>query len=138
MPKFAGQDIQALLGGVVQRMKRSLHQMLVPATFFALALVGPLPAAAHADDARSANVEIIQFGFQPTPLEIAAGTTVTWTNHDAIVHSVTNGVPEAPGDAFDSGLFDQGLTFTQTFAEPGEYTYFCARHNFMRGSVIVS
>ncbi len=92
----------------------------------------------HAQDATpTATADIIQFGFQPTPLQVPAGTIVTWTNHDAIVHSVTNGTPGAPGGAFDSGLFDENQTFAFTFTDAGDYTYFCTRHNFMRGTISV-
>jgi len=70
-------------------------------------------------------------------LQVAAGTTVTWTNHDAIIHSVTSGSPDAPDGAFDSGFFDQAGTFSFTFTDSGDYTYFCMRHNFMRGTVSV-
>ncbi|GAC1313321.1 MAG: hypothetical protein NVSMB2_01040 [Chloroflexota bacterium] len=128
--------IRSGLSSVEQGMQPRFHRVLLSVTVLALALMGPVTA--HADDADTANVDIIQFAFQPTPLEISAGTTVVWNNYDAIVHSVTNGTPDAPGTAFDSGLFDQGLTFSQTFNDPGQYSYFCTRHNFMQGTVIVS
>ena len=76
--------------------------------------------------------EIKQFAFQPKTLEVPVGTTVTWTNQDAIQHSVT-----ATDGSFDSGLFTQGGTFAQTFEQPGTYAYFCARHGSMQGEVKV-
>jgi plastocyanin len=83
------------------------------------------------------NVDIKLFGFKPEALEIPAGTTVVWTNFDAIEHSVTNGTPEKSGMAFDSDFFTVGETFTFTFEKPGTYPYFCKRHNSMQGKIKV-
>ncbi len=92
---------------------------------------------AHADDAPSATADIIQFGFEPGALQVVPGTTVTWTNHDAIVHSITSGTPDEPTGIFDSGLFDQDGTFSFTFNDAGDYAYYCTRHTFMRGTMSV-
>lgn len=75
--------------------------------------------------------------FNPDPLEIPAGTTVVWTNDDDIQHSITNGTPPDPAGAFGSEFFTQGQTFSFTFDQPGEYPYFCMRHNSMVGVVKV-
>ena len=83
------------------------------------------------------GADIKTFQFQPKAIEVKAGTTVTWTNRDAIEHSVTAGAPGAPSGDFDSGFFTQGRSFSVTFDKPGAYTYFCARHNSMRGTVTV-
>ncbi len=96
-----------------------------------------LIAAGAAQAADPVAAEIKLFMFKPKTLSVAPGTTVTWTNGDAIQHSVTNGTPEAPGAAFDSGFFTKGQSFSFTFTEPGEYPYFCARHKSMRGVVTV-
>ncbi len=65
-------------------------------------------------------------------LEVQVGDTVTWTNDDEMMHSVT-----AVDGQFDSGLFDSGETFSYTFTEPGEYEYYCLPHPWMRAKVIV-
>jgi len=79
------------------------------------------------------------FQFQPKPLEITAGATVLWTNEDDIEHSITQGEPPLPvNGGFDSGFITQGQTFSFTFETPGEYLFFCQRHNSMTGKVIVS
>src|SRR5712691_5580161 len=80
----------------------------------------------RADDA-TASADIVLFEFTPGTLNVPAGTSVTWLNHDSIVHSVTEGAPDAPGGLFDSGLFDQNQSFTFTFTDPGQYSYFCTR-----------
>ncbi|MGI9147371.1 MAG: cupredoxin domain-containing protein [Chloroflexota bacterium] len=109
------------------------HLFRGPILAAALALSFVAAPVSHAQDA-----DVIQFAFQPTPLQLAVGTTVTWTNHDSIVHSVTHGTPDAPGGSFDSGLFDENQTFSFTFTDAGDYTYFCMRHNFMRGTISVT
>jgi amicyanin len=105
------------------------------ATLFGIAVLGMAIAGAAA--AGQAGVEIKTFRFQPKAIEVEAGTTITWTNRDAIEHSVTAGAPDAPAAAFDSGFFTQGQTFSVAFDKPGAYDYFCARHKSMRGTVTV-
>jgi plastocyanin len=71
------------------------------------------------------NIEIIQRSFDPqTPPPISPGTTVTWTNKDAIVHRVVH-LPQLPSEKqlFDSGPMSKGDTFSYTFQTPGEYYY---------------
>lgn len=85
----------------------------------------------------TAQVSIKLFRFDPEILEVPVGTTVVWSNGDAIQHSVTNGTPGSPGSAFDSDFFTEGQTWSYTFTEAGEYPYFCKRHNSMQGKIIV-
>lgn len=99
------------------------------------AVGAPAPSSAPAPPH---NLEIKQFAYSPASVEVAPGTMVEWKNSDSIIHSVTSGTPEQPGGVFDSGLFDEGHTFTTTFTQPGTYPYFCTRHQFMRGEVRVS
>ncbi|HSJ36361.1 MAG TPA: cupredoxin family copper-binding protein, partial [Acidimicrobiia bacterium] len=65
-------------------------------------------------------------------ITVKAGTTVTWTNQDNMMHTVT-----AVDGSFDSGFMDAGQTWSHTFDEPGEYEYFCSPHPWMRAKVIV-
>ena len=77
------------------------------------------------------------FIFKPEVQQVKVGTTVTWTNMDDIPHSVTNGTPPTPGGAFDTGFFTQGQSVSLTFMQPGDYAYFCKRHNSMTAVVKV-
>jgi nitrite reductase (NO-forming) len=65
-------------------------------------------------------------------LTVKAGTTVTWSNQDNMMHTVT-----AVDGSFDSGFMDAGQTWSYTFDEPGEYEYFCSPHPWMRAKIIV-
>jgi len=81
------------------------------------------------------EVTIQDFSYSPATLTVAAGTTVVWTNEDAVGHTVTAAdgieVGAAPTGLFDSGILDQGDTFEFTFDEPGTYFYLCRPHASM-------
>jgi plastocyanin len=76
-----------------------------------------------------ATVTVATFAFAPDPLEVDAGTTITFVNEDAIDHTVTAGTREAPTpDVFDGSLPEEGSTFDLVLDEPGTYEYFCEIH----------
>ena len=65
--------------------------------------------------------------FDPNPIEINAGDSITWTNDDNEIHTVTSGSDEGPsiGTEFDSGIWPPdnpspiiliNLELTNTFA----------------------
>jgi plastocyanin len=63
---------------------------------------------------------------------VVRGQAVAWTNTDLIAHTTTS----------DKGIWDSGMlaptqTFTFTFVTPGTYTYHCAIHALMTGTVVV-
>jgi plastocyanin len=79
--------------------------------------------------------------YQPSPIKIKVGDTITWTNDDSIApHTVTEGNPSSSmsGAGFDSGLLSQGQTFKHTFNKVGVVEYFCSLHPTMVGKVSVS
>ena len=78
-------------------------------------------------------VSIDNFTFNPTPLTVKAGTTVTWTNKDDIPHGIASST-----NAFaKSRALDTDQSFSFTFTTPGTYQYFCYVHPHMVGSVVV-
>jgi len=84
--------------------------------------------------AQSGNGVAVQaFVFDSAEITVPAGTTVTWTNNDPVAHTVTD-----VNQAWDSGLFESGATFSKTFTEPGEYSYYCIPHPTMIGKVVVT
>ncbi|MDQ3888804.1 MAG: plastocyanin/azurin family copper-binding protein [Thermoproteota archaeon] len=76
--------------------------------------------------------------FQPNPVQVSVGSTVTWTNNDAQPHTATSGQNATPDGRFDSGIMAPAATFEHTFTEAGEYPYFCLLHPNMVGTVSVS
>jgi amicyanin len=96
-----------------------------------LSLVAPAAGAAPAGPAEAAA--IADFAFDPPRLTVAAGTTVTWTNRDAVPHTVAfddMGLADSPPLELDD-------TFSVTFATPGTYAYHCGPHPDMTGTVVV-
>ncbi len=77
--------------------------------------------------------------YNPSPLNVPVGTTVTWTNNDNTAHTVTEGNPSGntPPNGFDSGILAPGKTFTHTFDTAGTIQYYCTLHPTMLGEVIV-
>lgn len=71
--------------------------------------------------------------YSPSVIKISAGTTVTWTNDDQVIHTITD-----LGNEFDSGFIQPDETWEHTFDAKGNYYYFCSIHPWMTGAVIVS
>ena len=97
--------------------------------------LAPLPGqpeqeAPPAEADMAPTVTIAQFAFQPTELNVPVGATVTWNNSDPTAHTVTS-------DTFDTGPIDEGAAGTVTFDQAGTYSYFCAIHPTMKGTVVV-
>ncbi|HEU4822921.1 MAG TPA: plastocyanin/azurin family copper-binding protein [Nitrososphaeraceae archaeon] len=81
--------------------------------------------------------------FQPNPVQVSVGNTVTWTNNDSQPHTVTSGSNGQPDNKFNSSpnfspLLNPGQTFSFTFTQAGDYPYFCMLHPNMVGTVNVS
>ena len=75
---------------------------------------------------------IRNLAYAPARIEVAAGTTIRWTNSDQVDHSVT-----ATDGSWDSGIIRPGETWERTFARPGTYDFFCTPHPFMKGTIMV-
>ena len=116
-----------------------------PRLKFCFVLWGVLLAVqltAHAQSAQTAvgqeskgatvDVKIDNFSFTPPTITIPAGTTVKWTNHDDIPHTVVNDDQKLKSKALDT---DESYSYT--FTKPGTYSYFCSIHPKMTGKVIV-
>lgn len=94
----------------------------------------PGPATAGgAETGEAVTVDIAGTAFSVPSLIVNAGDTVTWTNRDPVVHTVSFD-DMAIGD---SPPLAQGDTFSVTFATPGTYNYICNPHPFMTGMVMV-
>jgi plastocyanin len=96
------------------------------------------PVVAGSPMPNETGVTIQTFQFKPAALEVKAGTGVSWTNGDDILHTVTSGTPERPDGRFHSPLDGKGATYRRIFADPGTYPYFCNRHRSMRGEIVVT
>ncbi|MEM9714540.1 MAG: cupredoxin domain-containing protein [Actinomycetota bacterium] len=93
----------------------------------------PAEAAAPAGAPAEGSITIADFAFG-SPIEIAAGGSVSVDNVDGAPHTVT-----AVDGSFDTGNLDGGASgsFSAPSA-PGTYEFFCAIHPSMTGQLIVS
>jgi plastocyanin len=79
------------------------------------------------------EVFIQNMAFNPATIKVAVNSTITWTNKDAIAHTVTSDT-----GVFDSGSVAAGSTFSYTFATEGTFAYHCKIHPGMVATVVVS
>ena len=94
-------------------------------------------APASGDSIQGINVDLVSiniqsFTFSPENITVTVGTQVTWTNLDNVGHTAT-----ALDSSFDSGLLNNGESFTFQFDQPGTFEYRCTPHPSMRGIIIV-
>jgi plastocyanin len=88
------------------------------------------PAATSGETA--VTIQMLDFAFEPAELEIAAGTTVTWTNVGGQPHTAT-----AEDGSFDTGVLTTDRSASHTFTEPGTYPYVCTLHENTMQAVLV-
>jgi plastocyanin len=112
-------------------MIHAIKRRAVPLAAAALLLFG---IGAYAGAAAPNAVTIANFAFSPTPLTVAPGTKITWTNTDEEPHTV---VSADAGATFKSPALDTDDKFSFTFGKPGTYKYFCSVHPRMVGTIIV-
>ena len=79
------------------------------------------------------KVSISATGYSPATLTVASGSTVTWTNTDNMVHTVTT----ADGK-ISSGDIAAGSSFSQAFTTTGTFNYFDSHNTTMSGVVTVT
>jgi plastocyanin len=68
------------------------------------------------------TVHIVDFQFNPDPVTIKAGGTVTWI-WDASNHST-----KSDTNVWDSGVQNAGAMFSHTFPTAGTFPYYCIVH----------
>ena len=80
--------------------------------------------------------------FVPETLTVSKGTTVSWTNGDSTLHTVTSGSPEfgnsGIGTEFDSSYLAVGKTLQHQFNISGTFDYYCTLHPYMKGKIVVT
>ena len=70
--------------------------------------------------------------FSPDVADVAVGTTVTWTNTDSVPHTSTSNET-----GWDSKTVAPGGRFSSTFLTAGTFSYHCAIHPGMVGTLVV-
>jgi len=95
-------------------------------------LMSAVAFEARAAPPPAATVRIANFTFAQQILTVRPGTTITWVNDDDIPHTVVSKTL-----AFKSKVLDSGDRFSFTFANAGQFGYFCSIHPHMTGMIIV-
>jgi amicyanin len=96
------------------------------------------------------QIDIKDYAYTRPNIKIAKGTRVTWTNQDPLQHNVmrehadgdeAHAAPNAADvrpDVFAGPLLAKGERYSFTFTKIGSYSYHCAPHPYMQGSVVVT
>jgi plastocyanin len=92
----------------------------------------PDPSGQAAPAQSTAAVNIANHAYDPAQLNVAKGTTVTWTNTDTEPHTVT-----ADNGLFDSGVLQPGQSYSTWLGGSGMVAYHCKIHPDMTGSIVV-
>lgn len=109
-------------------MKMTLFGLLT------LLLVGLMAVQAQNTPASAKPEMVIQnFAFQPKELKVKVGTTVKFTNKDALAHSAT-----ADDKSFDARLLEQNQSKEIRFAKAGTFKLHCGLHPSMTATIVVS
>jgi plastocyanin len=88
--------------------------------------------APSGEASKSEKVAIVEFTYEPDPVVVQAGGKVIWQNEDTAPHTAT-----ADDDSWDTGTIEKGKIGSETFKEPGTFTYYCEIHPTMHGTVEV-
>ncbi len=111
-----------------------MHRVLSVALLAAPLLGVAAGCGGSGDSAPVATTEVSMaksYRFDPTKIEVDAGSRVTWTNDDNFTHTVQV-------DGQDDHKVERGDSVSITFVEPGTYKYVCTLHSRdMDGEVIV-
>jgi plastocyanin len=91
-----------------------------------------MPLEAETTTSGDHEVVLDNFSFSPATASVPAGTTVRWTNHDDVPHTVVS-----TEQKFKSPVLDTDEQFSHRFEAPGAYSYFCSIHPKMTGRIVV-
>jgi amicyanin len=119
---------------VDSRWARGILRALRLAVLVTMLAVAPCQAqdANNAGAAAVATVTMDHNTFIPAEITVIPGTTVTWTNTEAMPHTVVD-----QNKAFRSKTLVKDASFSFTFTTAGDYDYLCSIHPFMKGKVVV-
>jgi plastocyanin len=106
------------------------------------ALIGAYLSSSSGKAGNVVSISIVNGAYNPSSsqhfapatvtLVIGVNNTVTWVNNDYSIHTVTS-----DSGLFNSGLLNNGNSWTYTFTTAGSYGYHCAIHPFMTGKIVV-
>lgn len=111
--------------------------VIVGAWFYFNKTASPAPVSnpAPQNTAQETNhsVAIEGFAFGPKSLNIKKGETIVWANNDSVPHTVTSDT----GTTLASQTLNKGGNYSFTFNSAGTFSYHCAFHPSMKGTIVV-
>jgi plastocyanin len=110
-----------------------LLALAVP-SIYSTAVVGNSSGVIGGSTGCVVHVTINNYNYYPDKVKIEKGCTVTWTDKDIAIHTVTSNVPHQ----FTSHILAPGQSFSFKFTTAGNYGYHCDIHPFMFGVVVVT
>ena len=137
--RFANRTLQSSVSPFMKRMTGSLVVCVGAGLFTAGALLfgpggdAPPPAASPAAGATAtASPTLAISGFKFASITVKPGASVSIANRDDTTHTVT-----ADKGAFNTKANSKSTTSLRAPTTPGTYTFFCAIHPEMRGTLTV-
>jgi alcohol dehydrogenase (cytochrome c) len=88
--------------------------------------------AATGDQKFDGTVDTQDYSYNPVRIQIPVGTTLTWQNNGAVIHTAT-----AQDGSWNTGDIPGGQSASITFDKPGTWLYSCAPHPWMIGEITV-
>jgi plastocyanin len=79
------------------------------------------------------TIDMQDYDFFPRRVQVPVGTTVSWYNAGAVIHTAT-----ATNNGWDTGDIPAGGAASLTFDTPGTYNYNCNPHPWMLGQIVVT
>ena len=95
-----------------------------------MALAALAVACAPKAPPKRVAIDVSGMAFTPARVEVSAGDTVVWTNHDIVPHTAT-------GQGFDTGTLNQGASGRLVPTQAGTISYACTFHPTMKGEIVV-
>lgn len=94
----------------------------------------PKPSTAPAPATKTVVVTITGSKFSPQIIAANPGDTVLWVNKDTLPHTT-----RSDGSLlWDSGTIRPGGSFKRVFQSTGSYSYGCAIHPGMKGTIVIN
>ena len=78
------------------------------------------------------TIDTQDYSFDPVRIAVPAGTTLTWQNNGAVIHTATD-----QNGLWNTGDIRGGDSASVTFDRPGTYLYNCTAHPWMIGEIAV-
>lgn len=115
-------------------MKKSLIFVLIPILFLMSSCYGTqtVTSGNNAQGTLPNTIVMDNYAFNPDTLAVNAGTEIIWINNQGVPHHIVS-----QDGLFESSDLNKGDDFKFTFANPGEYSYYCKIHPSMKGKIIV-